>query len=239
MEKLIYLLIFFSCTVNADQLSDQLKAFDTVEQQNISAQNAKDQAEYKAQQAEQKRKENLAIEQSNANRRLQEKAIQANVEANKAADARAKDAANKRAAQENAENAERLKDKTRIQAAEDEEHELEIAAKKAELLQLQAISGAKAKRANELLDAELAHEKATTDVVQSTADATRNISEGNKELQIGMGKGFEGQGKTWIIVLLWILAGLVLIAAIAVAVIFYLKHKRSKEDAIKESDRSQ
>jgi len=246
MKKIYLLMVFFCWPVFADQLTDQMNAFDAVQQQNISNQNARAQAEYKAQQAEQRRLENISIEQKNADRRVQEKAIQARLAASKLAEARAREKeakeearaiaiANEEAAKQKAIDDERLADKARLQAEEDEDRAIEIAKKKAELLQLQAISEAKAKRANELLDAELAHAKADTDVVQSGADAIRNISEGTKELQTGIGKGVEANGKTWIIVLTWIVVGLVLIGVV-VGVLVYLKNKSPKEDAMKELD---
>lgn len=71
---------------------------------------------YAAQQAEQKRLEDIAIKQRDADRHLQEKAMKIKAEENKAAVERARVAANKV-------EAERLQDKARSQTQEDEERE--------------------------------------------------------------------------------------------------------------------
>ncbi len=94
-----------------------------------------------------------------------------------------------------AENDVRLRDKARLQAMEDEEHGLDIELKRAKVAEAKALSAARAQRANEFVDADVAKQKAEADVVQSQADATRNVSEGVKEFQTGAGKGLEAAGR--------------------------------------------
>ncbi|MFA6095063.1 MAG: DUF5384 family protein [Candidatus Paceibacterota bacterium] len=197
MKKILFGLIFISCVANADPLADQIAAFEEVQQDNIAKQNARAEAEYNAEVAEQRRLEKIALEQQAAERKLEEKALQAKAAAIKAEASRAREVAAQEAAHKQAVNDERLRDKTRLQAQEDEERAIELEFKRAELQQVKAISLAKATRANELLDAELAEKKANIDVIQSGADATRNVSEGAKELQVGIGKGIEAEGKSW------------------------------------------
>lgn len=197
MKTLYFSLALLSFSAIADPLTDQINAFAKVQQQNIDIQNARAQAEYNARLAEQRRMENIALANLEAERKLKEKAIHAAEIANKAAAARAKDAAEKAAAHEKAVNDERLKDKARLQAQEDEERAIELELRRAKLQEVKALSLAKATRANDLLDAELAEKRANIDVIQSGADATRNVSEGVKELQSGIGKGAEAEGKRW------------------------------------------
>jgi hypothetical protein len=173
------LLLFLGCcmaTVTyADQLSDQLKALKSAQDQN-------DEANWDAARAQAERE------------RQEEEKKQAQIRAaERAREERVKEAA----AQEKAKNDERLKDKARIQAQEDEEHALEMEQKRAKVEETKAISAAKAARAKDYVDADLSKQKAETDVIQSNADANRNISEGAKELQTGIGKGAEAAGKSW------------------------------------------
>jgi hypothetical protein len=63
------------------------------------------------------------------------------------------------------------KDKQREQAYEDELRHVEVEAQKTQL----SVMKAKANRANDYIDQELNKEKAKTDVIQSQADATRNV----------------------------------------------------------------
>jgi len=101
------------------------------------------------------------------------------------------------AAQAKAENDERLREKARLQRQQDEEHALEMEQTRAKGEETKAMSAARAARAKEYVDADLAKQKAETDVIQSNADATRNVSEGMKELQTGIGKGAEAEGERW------------------------------------------
>ena len=85
---------------------------------------------------------------------------------------------------------ERQKDKARNQTFEDENRQIDLELRKAALEKEKA----RAKRSNEYIDQELKREGAVTDVVQSKADATRNVSEGEKDLRSGMGKGASKSG---------------------------------------------
>jgi chromosome segregation ATPase len=67
-----------------------------------------------------------------------------------------------------------------------EEKQLELQVKKA-----------KVKRADDYIDQELNREKAKTDVIQSDADTSRNISTGAKNMMTGIGKGEENKSKGW------------------------------------------
>ena len=77
------------------------------------------------------------------------------------------------------------KDKARNQAFEDEQRALDLDQRKAEV----AGSKAQAKRANDYIDADLKKKNAQADVVQSEADANRNISKGAGDMMSGVGKG--------------------------------------------------
>jgi hypothetical protein len=92
--------------------------------------------------------------------------------------ATAQAAANARAADEHA-------DKLRDQKFEDQNREIDIEAKK---LQLDAMK-ARVARENDYIDQDLKRKAATTDVIQSTADAKRDIGSGTKALLSGVGAG--------------------------------------------------
>lgn len=66
--------------------------------------------------------------------------------------------------------------------------ELEILRMKQEMANKDAIEKAKLKRADDYINAELAHKKAQTDRVQSSADATRMNASGEKTLQEKLGE---------------------------------------------------
>lgn len=85
---------------------------------------------------------------------------------------------------------ERQKDKARNQTFEDENRQIDLELRKAALEKEKA----RAKRSNEYIDQELKREGAVTDVVQSKADATRNVSEGERDLRSGIGKGASKNG---------------------------------------------
>jgi hypothetical protein len=74
-------------------------------------------------------------------------------------------------------------DKQRDQAYEDKLREVELQAKMLELKRAEV----RVSRENDVIDHDLRHEDAQTDVVQSGADATRNVSEGAKSLMQGLG----------------------------------------------------
>ncbi|MDA6231727.1 DUF5384 family protein, partial [Escherichia coli] len=56
---------------------------------------------------------------------------------------------------------------------------------------------ARVKRENEFIDQELKHKAAQTDVVQSEADANRNMTEGGRDLMKSVGKAEENKSDSW------------------------------------------
>lgn len=89
--------------------------------------------------------------------------------------------------------AEATKDKQRDQGYEDELRSLEIQKQKLAL----AKEEARVKRENEYIDQELKRQAAHTDVVQSEADANRNMSEGGRDLMKSAGKAEENKSDSW------------------------------------------
>ena len=87
--------------------------------------------------------------------------------------------------------AEASKDKKRDQGYEDELRSLEIQKQKLAL----AREEARVKRENEFIDQELKRSAAHTDVVQSEADANRNMSEGGRDLLKSVGKAEENKAE--------------------------------------------
>ncbi|HCR5563817.1 TPA: DUF5384 family protein, partial [Shigella flexneri] len=49
----------------------------------------------------------------------------------------------------------------------------------------------------EFIDQELKHKAAQTDVVQSEADANRNMTEGGRDLMKSVGKAEENKSDSW------------------------------------------
>ncbi|WP_308075539.1 DUF5384 family protein [Escherichia marmotae] len=109
--------------------------------------------------------------------------------------ANAQAAANKRAAaaRQDKRDAEFTADKKRDQSYEDELRNLEIQKQKLAL----AKEEARVKRENEFIDQELKHKAAQTDVVQSEADANRNMTEGGRDLMKSVGKAEENKSDSW------------------------------------------
>ena len=101
-------------------------------------------------------------------------------------------AANKKARQDKLD-AEATADKKRDQSYEDELRSLEIQKQKLAL----AKEEARVKRENEFIDQELKHKAAQTDVVQSEADANRNMTEGGRDLMKSVGKAEENKSDSW------------------------------------------
>ena len=56
---------------------------------------------------------------------------------------------------------------------------------------------ARVKRENEFIDQELKQKAAQTDVVQSEADANRNMTEGGRDLMKSVGKAEENKSDSW------------------------------------------
>lgn len=86
-----------------------------------------------------------------------------------------------------------LRTKKRDQSYEDELRSLEIQKQKLAL----AKEEARVKRENEFIDQELKHKAAQTDVVQSEADANRNMTEGGRDLMKSVGKAEENKSDSW------------------------------------------
>ncbi|MDU5319589.1 MAG: DUF5384 family protein [Escherichia coli] len=107
----------------------------------------------------------------------QEKQRRANAQA--AANKRAATAAANKKARQDKLDAEATADKKRDQSYEDELRSLEI--------QKQKLALAK----------ELKHKAAQTDVVQSEADANRNMTEGGRDLMKSVGKAEENKSESW------------------------------------------
>ena len=205
MKYLVYsfLLAFSSLSLANPSLSDQLNALDNAQSQAIENQKAREQAAYEARVAEQQRLEQIANQQREADRKLQEKALQAKAEQNRVAAINAKIAAEKAEAQAKALNDERLQDKYRQQAQEDEERELmkrqsslEIQQAELELQRLKAKADLEAAIANDRIksveqETALARKKETTeiDVAQSGADANRTLAN-------GISNGLSGAGNS-------------------------------------------
>ena len=98
-------------------------------------------------------------------------------------------AASRAAAQRQAAiNAEQARKRNRQEGYEDAHRNLELEERRAQV----AMQQAKAKRANDYVDADLKRENARTDVVQSKADSTRAVATGQRDMMSGIGKG-EGQ----------------------------------------------
>ncbi|ENG9096174.1 TPA: hypothetical protein J1222_000002 [Escherichia coli] len=89
--------------------------------------------------------------------------------------------------------AEMAADKKRDQDYEDQLRQLELENRKLEL----EAKRARVNRANDFLDQELKERAAQTDVIQSEADARRNISTGTKELLQSEGKARESKADSW------------------------------------------
>ena len=105
-----------------------------------------------------------------------------------------KKAAERAAAQRQAAATENQRLRTRAEAREDEAHALAIEERK---LRLQTLK-AKADRSNDYIDAELRSRAAKADVVQSEADANRNISSGTKALLEDTGTASVNKSNKWV-----------------------------------------
>jgi hypothetical protein len=124
-----------------------------------------------------------------AERIRQAAAEQASAEARDAANRRQRAAAQQAAAQQAAakrqvQEAENQRVRSREESFEDELRALELEERR---LELQA-KRARTARANDYIDAELRESAAKTDVIQSDADASRNLSSGTKALLEDSGK---------------------------------------------------
>ncbi|QMM74598.1 DUF5384 family protein [Escherichia coli] len=176
MKKVLLcaILAALSSSTFASSLQDQLSAVAEAEQQGKNE--------------EQRQHDEWVAER---NREIQqEKQRRANAQA--AANKRAAAAADKKARQDKRD-AEATADKKRDQSYEDELRNLEIQKQKLAL----AKEEARVKRENEFIDQELKHKAAQTDVVQSEADANRNMTEGGRDLMKSVGKAEENKSDSW------------------------------------------
>jgi hypothetical protein len=172
----LYLFLsIFSCTAFASSLQDQLSAVAQAEQQGKNE--------------EKKEHDDWVAERDREIQKERQRRANAAAAANKKAAA----AAAERQARQDKLDAEATKDKKRDQNYEDELRSLEIQKQKLAL----AKEEARVKRENEYIDQELKHKAAQTDVVQSEADATRNISEGGRDLMKSTGKAEENKSDSW------------------------------------------
>ncbi|HCO6989251.1 TPA: DUF5384 family protein [Escherichia coli] len=111
--------------------------------------------------------------------------------------ANAQAAANKRAATAAA-NKKARQDKLDAEASGDQSYEDELRSLEIQKQKLAlAKEEARVKRENEFIDQELKHKAAQTDVVQSEADANRNMTEGGRDLMKSVGKAEENKSDSW------------------------------------------
>lgn len=165
MKKTLLFTTFMMSSVSAfaaPPLTDQINAVYAVEEQRKQAEEAAE-ANYQAQQ----RALELQAAQQVANQQLKIKRAE---EQKRAANAQKAAAA--------------LAEKKRDQAYEDQLRTLEIQKKTIELQAMQA----QVNRATDYINQDLKNRAAQTDVIQSQADATRNLSEGTKSLLVDTGK---------------------------------------------------
>ena len=157
----------------ASSLQDQLSAVAEAEQQGKNE--------------EQRQHDEWIAERNREIQQEKQRRANAQAAANKRA---ATAAANKKARQDKLE---ATADKKRDQSYEDELRSLEIQKQKLAL----AKEEARVKRENEFIDQELKHKAAQTDVVQSEADANRNMTEGGRDLMKSVGKAEENKSDSW------------------------------------------
>lgn len=169
MKKTLLFTTFMMSSVSAfaaPPLTDQINAVYAVEEQRKQAEEAAE-ANYQAQQRALELQAAQQAAQQAANQQLKIKRAE---EQKRAANAQKTAAA--------------LAEKKRDQAYEDQLRTLEIQKKTIELQAMQA----QVNRATDYIDQDLKNRAAQTDVIQSQADATRNLSEGTKSLLIDTGK---------------------------------------------------
>ncbi|WP_079774560.1 DUF5384 family protein [Salmonella bongori] len=177
MKKIILGAILFTISGSAlsSSLQDQLAAVAQAEQQGKNEEN----------------RQRDALQAKRDREAQQERQRQANAAA--LAQQRAKAAEAERKARRAKLDAEATQDKQRDQSYEDELRQLEIQKQKLAL----AREEARVKRENEFIDQELKSQAARTDVIQSHADANRNLSEGSRDLLQSEGKAREEKASGW------------------------------------------
>ena len=236
MYRIVWLFVFFCCTAHADPLTNQINAFEAVEQKNDAAARdlARVQADYVRQQNDLKQAQLKADQLRSAE---QEKKLgQERAAANRAAEIRSKIAQDKTEARVKVANQERLQDKARTQAQEDEEREflkqqseLKIQQVALETQRLKAkvdLEAAIALDRAKSIEAETAlarkKDSADIDVVQSGADAERAVGTGI-EANLS-GTGHEGLYKFLVVIFLVILT----LLGVFLVWKYYLHQKLSK-----------
>ena len=236
MNRLIWLFVFFCCTAHAEPLTNQINDFEAVEQQN--AESARDlarvQADYARQQNDLKQAQLKADQQRAAEQ--EKRVMQERAAANKAAEINAKATQDKADARVKVANEERLQDKARTQAQEDEQLEfmkqqsaLKIQQEALETQRLKAkvdLETAVALDRAKSIEAETAlarkKEAADIDAVQSGADAERAVGNG-MEANLS-GTGHEGLYKFLVVIFLIILT----LLGVFLAWKYYLPQKLNK-----------
>ena len=236
MNRLIWLFVFFCCTAHAEPLTNQINDFEAVEQQN--AESARDlarvQADYARQQNDLKQAQLKADQQRAAEQ--EKRVMQERAAANKAAEINAKATQDKADARVKVANEERLQDKARTQAQEDEQLEfmkqqsaLKIQQEALETQRLKAkvdLETAVALDRAKSIEAETAlarkKEAADIDAVQSGADAERAVGNG-MEANLS-GTGHEGLYKFLVVIFLIILT----LLGVFLAWKYYLHQKLNK-----------
>lgn len=89
--------------------------------------------------------------------------------------------------------ADSLADKNRDRAYQDQLRDLDLQQRKLQLEQ----ETARVKRENDYIDQDLKKQAAQTEVIQSEADANRNLSQGGKNLLTSEGKAREEKADKW------------------------------------------
>jgi hypothetical protein len=178
----ISLFVLAASSANAQSMQDQLKALESAENDIKAKQEARRQ--------EYQRQQDVQAAQERAKRAEEQVRMEKQ---------REEDAKNRRIATEKAEAIAKqqreaaAKERDKKEAYNDELKKMALEEKQLEL----QVKKAKVKRADDYIDQELNREKAKTDVIQSDADANRNVSTGAKNMMTGIGKGEENKTKGW------------------------------------------
>ncbi|EIY1188607.1 DUF5384 family protein [Salmonella enterica] len=176
-------------------VQDQLAAVAQAEQQGKNEENRqRDALQAKRDQEAQQERQRQANAAAVAKQRAKAAAVaKQRAKAAAVAKQRAKAAEAERKARQAKLAAEAAQDKARDQSYKDELRRLEIQKQKLAL----AREEARVKRENEFIDQELKSKAAQTDVIQSHADANRNLSEGGHDLLQSEGKAREEKASGW------------------------------------------
>ncbi len=171
---------------HAEDLQSQLAAVAAAEEEGKSR--------LEAEQQQREAQEQMAYQAEQELRMQEAKAVQAQAraaQANAAAKQKARMAA--AAAKQKAIDEERLADKSRDQSFEDKQRALALQKMELDLEREKA----RVKREDDFINAELAKQKAQTDVIQSDADSSRNISTGAKDLMQSEGEARKEKAGSW------------------------------------------